>query len=117
MAEVGFAEEDVGLVKYQVGYANGAMYVQLTDDAWIEHKPFKLGGKLHPVGSEFTKLGTKPRRTFSMMPGHYLKYEGRVENVLLFSSDGEVEDGFYYGFYVVGDRLLLGGPNGMSDIW
>lgn len=122
MTKIAVADQEDGLVKYHLGSLNGAMYVKLTDPAWIEQSPFKLNGKLHSVGETFTKLGTRPRRTFCLQQGHFIEYVGRIDNLLLFTSDGVATGNWYHAFYAIGEqdfggRLLIVHDIGVSDVW
>lgn len=122
MTKIAVADQEDGLVKYQIGSLNGAIYAQLTDPAWIEQRPFKLNGKLHSIGETFTMLGTRPRRTFCLQQGHFIEYVGRIDDLLLFMSDGEATENWYYAFYAIGEedvggRLLIVTGDGAADIW
>lgn len=119
MAKIGMVDDADGLATYQIGFFGGAMYAKVDDPAWIEQAPFKLNGKQCKVGEVFTKLGGQRKATtFELQEGHWIEYVGRIDDLLLFNSDGESEDGWYYAFYQIDEggagRLLIANTNGTA---
>lgn len=87
---------------------NGAMYAELEEGDEIQKKPIELGdGTLHP-GEYVNKLGEKRRSSFEMQDGWYLKYVGRVNDVLLFNTNCARDSyDIYYAFYYYDKNTLL----------
>lgn len=118
MTKIAMSDQEADLAHYELGSSRGAMYARANEPAWIANEPFYLNGHGYKVGSTFTKLGGHRKATaFELMDGHWIEYAGRIDNLLLFKSDGVDLDGWYYAFYQVGDQLLIVSDSGAHDVW
>lgn len=101
----------------KLGSFTGAFYIQLEGNEKIDRKPVLLGDRDIKPGEYAQKLGEKETTSFSMKDGWYLRYAGRYENYLLFSTNTNDEDedhNIYYCFiYVDNETLLI--PNNKGD--
>lgn len=90
----------------KIYYGNGAMYAKVEDGDEIEKVPVELGDrKLYP-GQYINRLG-HGKRSFEMQDGWFLRYEGRVGEILLFYVNAEKTVDFYYAFIYVTPKELL----------
>jgi hypothetical protein len=92
-------------------FQKGAMYAQLEPGEKIEKTPVEIGdGILHP-GEFVCRLGK------SLGEGFYLRYEGRIKRILLFSVNNyEVDDCFYAFEYINKTKLLIRQGRNLYDI-
>ena len=93
---------------------NGAMYVEV-EESDILKEPIELGNGVISPGEYVSRLGEKKRSSFEMQEGWYLKYVGRVDDVILFDTNGNGDSGdIYYAFHYINKNLLLvtGGGSG-----
>ncbi|WP_153123247.1 hypothetical protein [Peribacillus tepidiphilus] len=96
-------------------YHAGAMYAEVPKDEIIV-SPIKLGDGIIRPGEFVQKFGEKKRTMFEMQEGHYLRYVGKTDKLLLFSPD-DYEGNIYYAFFYVDQNTLLIGSQGrMRDI-
>lgn len=97
-------------------YTAGAMYAKVPSDE-IMPSPVKLGDGVIKPGEFIRQLGEKKRTMFEMQEGHYLRYVGRTEGLILFSPDDFTAGDIYYAFFYVDEQcLLIGNSKGMKDI-
>ncbi|GAW29385.1 hypothetical protein [Carboxydocella sp. ULO1] len=105
----------------QIYFGRGAMYAKVEEGDQIQRVPIELGDKtLHP-GQYVKRLGHKKRSSFEMKDGWYLRYEGRIDEILLFSVNAigtEGTDNFYYAFVQItpNDLLVQSAQNAFYDV-
>lgn len=92
-------------------YQNGAFYVQLEKGEKIEKVPVELGDKILYPGQYIKKLGTQKRTSFEMQEGYFLKYAGRFEHIILFTTNSDIDDYkeglIYYAFICTRKDVIL----------
>lgn len=99
----------------QIGYFNGAMYVKPNDEE-IRREPVQLAGTQLFPGEFVKQVGEKKRSRFVMQDGFILRYEGKINNILLFSVNQSKYDYYYAFFYIDETTLLCCNESGCWDV-
>lgn len=98
------------------GYHLGAMYLE-TEGERIERVPVELGNSIIYPGKFVKKLGDINRTSFEMQDGWYLRYQGKVEEHIIFDTNCDSDSNIYYAFaYIDRNTLLICGNSGCRDI-
>ncbi|USK31261.1 hypothetical protein LIT32_26745 (plasmid) [Bacillus sp. CMF21] len=101
--------------KVETFFSHGAMYALVPEELIVKESA-ELGDKVISPGQFIPQLGEKKRTSFEMQEGHFLRYCGKAEGMLLFSVNEEVSN-YYYAFaYVDRNTLLIAGKHGGRDI-
>lgn len=96
-------------------FVNGAMYAQVPQEI-ISLESVELGDGIISPGQFVSELGEKDGTSFKMKEDYFLRYCGKVSNILLFGVN-DFQSDYYYAFaYIDKNTLIIGSKNGCRDI-